>query len=86
MSGTTGEKITLWIVDTQTLSLTEVATPANLQAAGWLPGSDTLLAVAHARWQGTLAPSVSGTYTVTAAGTATRITPAVLIAASVAHP
>ena len=86
MSGTTGEKITLWIVDTQTLSLTEVATPANLQAADWLPGSDTLLAVAHARWQGTLAPSVSGTYTVTAAGTATRITPAVLIAASVAHP
>ncbi len=82
----TGARVTLWIVDTATLNLTEVSTTANLQVAGWLPGSDNLLAVAFARWQGTLAPSVTGTYVISDSGAASKIMPALLVAAGVTHP
>jgi hypothetical protein len=74
--------IDTWIIDIGTLNRVKVSV-SDLGAAGWLPGTATLIATGEQL--GSLGLNTTGTYTVAADGTATKLTNADVFSASLAH-
>jgi hypothetical protein len=71
-----------WIIDIETLNGVKVSV-SGLGATGWLPGTTTLVATGNPLGIG--GQSSAGTYTVTADGTATKLTNADILSACLAH-
>jgi hypothetical protein len=74
--------IDTWIIDVGTLDGVKVSV-SGLGATGWVPGTSTLIATGDQLIGG--AQNTTGTYTVAADGTATKLTNADVASASLAH-
>jgi hypothetical protein len=75
-------RIDTWIIDTETLNGVKVSV-SGLGATGWLPGTSTLVATGDQLAFG--GQNTTGTYTVAADGSATKLTNADIASACLAH-
>jgi hypothetical protein len=80
----TATLIDTWIIDVGTLDSVKVSA-SGLGATGWLPGTSTLVATGDQFGIGVGALDISGTYTDSADGTATKLTSADVESSSLAH-